>query len=445
MSLLTLIQGVSRRVNYPQPVSAYGNSDPNVTLMIDCAQDTGDELVERWGWQNLKLQSPAVFTGNGTTAAWPFPANLRTFQPDAIFVSSLYPTAKMIGPVNEDAFLRQKLIPVQAYPSIWRIVNNSVEFFPVLQPGEIVSYIYQGKYWITTLVAGVATPTNTFAADTDTVNIAERLVRLGARWRYRQAKGLGYDEEMRDYEMALDRHAGQESTERVVTMSYPFVDSFDDSGDAYIVGIVPTAGDFSVSDFSTDLFHVVRKPVGRRRPPLAQPLKFQAPVDGWRADVPVGDMPPNAAYVLQNWFPETSYTRVRNGYTQYNSNKLGGSVGTDYSLLGNVNQTVRGGRAEYLRRDRGRRSDRFNIRLHKFAFLVFSNLDGGREVPDSRKRVRYPEAIQRDDLDRYGCHRRPNGAFRAFRDDDLSRAIVVPAKGTRRSSGILERRRLPAL
>ncbi len=249
MSLLSIIQGVARRVNYPQPTAAIGNADPNVALMIDCTQDTGDELVERWGWQEMKLQTAATFTGDGTTPTFPLPANLETLQPDAIFVSSMYPTYRMVGPVNEDALLRQKLIPGAIYPSIWRIVGNAVEFWPVLQPGEVVSYIYQGSLWIKS--GSPAVSVATFAADTDTVTISERLIRLGARWRWRQAKGLAYAEEMKDYELAFDRIAGQQTTERNIKMSRDFIGTFDDDGPAYIVGTIQDFGDFN-NDFSND-------------------------------------------------------------------------------------------------------------------------------------------------------------------------------------------------
>src|SRR4051794_6453563 len=68
----------------------------------------------------------------------------------------------------------------------------------------------------------------------------------------------------------------------------------------------------------------------RRRKPLstpARPMKFVAPTAGWRADVPVGDMPPDSAFSLINWFPEAGYTRVRNGSAAY-STGLTGSVKT---------------------------------------------------------------------------------------------------------------------
>ena len=248
MSLLSIIQGVARRVNYPQPSVAITSADPNVLLMIDCVQDTGDELCERWGWQEMKLQTAATFTGDGTTAAWPLPANVETLQPDAIFLSSNYPTMIMPGPINEGELLRMKAIPTQVYPSAWRVVGGKIEFFPVLAAGEVVSYIYQGKLWIVSGGANVAA----FATDADTVAISERLIRLGARWRYRQAKGLSYDEEMKDYELAFDRIAGQQMTERSVKMANMSGEDFDDGGPAYIVGIIPTAGDFTDTEYSTD-------------------------------------------------------------------------------------------------------------------------------------------------------------------------------------------------
>ena len=83
-----------------------------------------------------------------------------------------------------------------------------------------------------------------------------------------------------------------------------------------------------------------RKALKQRRPlaPEAQPIKFTAPVEGWRADVPLGDMPPTAAASLVNWFPETSFVRVRNGSAQYSATGFGASVETIIPYSGLTDQ-----------------------------------------------------------------------------------------------------------
>lgn len=66
---------------------------------------------------------------------------------------------------------------------------------------------------------------------------------------------------------------------------------------------------------------MMRQALAKRRPlsVSAKPIPFIAPVGGWRTDVPVGNMPPDAAASLVNWFPEAGFVRVRNGSTNYSS------------------------------------------------------------------------------------------------------------------------------
>ena len=228
MPLIDIIQGASRRVNYPQPTSAMGTTDPNIALLIDCAQDAGDDAVERVNWQSLKLVNPTQFVGNGVTAAFPLPVGFQALSPSDVFVSNLYPTWQLPGPVSESALVRLKALPMAIPTHTWRQVGNSVagsgiivpmiEFFPVLGVGEIVTFVYAKGLWIANSMGGLYAPA-AWAADSDLSLISERLIRLGAVWRWKRRKGFDYSEEMNDYEGALDRLGGQEDTAPVVSMS----------------------------------------------------------------------------------------------------------------------------------------------------------------------------------------------------------------------------------
>jgi len=219
MSLLTIIQGVALRCNYGSvPSTAFANTDPAIQLMVACAQDAGDEAVERVNWEKLKTQVPLTFTGDGVTAAWPLPFGFQNLGPSTTFISSAYPTLHMPGPVNEEDLLVMKLLPVTAQPSVWRMVGGKIEFFPVLQPSEVASYVPTTGSWITGAAGNPYSPV-AWQADTDLSVIPERIIRLGAIWRWKMAKGLDYAEFMSDFEAALDRISGEESTGRVIPMS----------------------------------------------------------------------------------------------------------------------------------------------------------------------------------------------------------------------------------
>ena len=227
MSLISIIQGAARRVNYPQPASAIGTTDPNIALLIDCAQDAGDDAVERVNWQSLKLVNPAQFVGDGTTAAFALPVGFQALSPSDVFVSNLYPTWKLPGPVAEGDLLRLKALPMAIPVHVWRQVGNTVagsgivvpmiEFFPPLGAGEIVTFVYAKGLWIANSMGGLYAPA-AWQADSDISLIPERLIRLGARWRWKRSKGFDYSEEMNDYEGALDRLGGQEDTAPVIGM-----------------------------------------------------------------------------------------------------------------------------------------------------------------------------------------------------------------------------------
>ena len=218
MSLLSIVQGVALRCNYQTPSVAFSSADSNIQLMVACVQDIGDELIERWSWQGLKIRTPVTFTGDGTTTAFSMPANVENFGPASTFVSSAYPTLTMPGPVNEEDLLRIKALPMFVQPACWRQVDNFIEFFPAPGVGEIISYVYTQNSWVMNNL-GVPYGTPVFQADSDTVVLSERLLRLGAIQMWKRRKGYDYGEEMEDYERALDRIAGQENTTRVIRMS----------------------------------------------------------------------------------------------------------------------------------------------------------------------------------------------------------------------------------
>ena len=220
MSLLTLVQGAALRSNFgTTPAQAYTSTDQSVLQMVAFAQDTGRELLERYDWNYLKKQS--LITGDGATTLWNLPADWMRLCPSdkspmGALVSSARPTIPLVGPVNDEWLNQMKALPAfPAYP-VWRLINTNVEIWPALSSGEVVTFWYFTKAWI---IQATGTQVATFSADTDASLIDEDLIMKGSIWRWKRAKGLDYAEEFRAYESALERNAGQQDNERVVSTS----------------------------------------------------------------------------------------------------------------------------------------------------------------------------------------------------------------------------------
>lgn len=86
----------------------------------------------------------------------------------------------------------------------------------------------------------------------------------------------------------------------------------------------------------------LRRSVPNRMPPhLAVSRSLSAPTGGWNARDALGDMPPEDAVTLENWFPSTTSVNLRNGYSVWASG-FGGQVETVMGYNGASTQKLFG-------------------------------------------------------------------------------------------------------
>jgi hypothetical protein len=227
MSLLTICQGAALRCNFGTvPSQAYSSTDTSVLQLVAFAQDTGRELLERANWNGLKNQ--ALITGDGSSTLFTLPSDWMRLCPSdkspmGALISLARPTIPLIGPVNDEWLNQMKALPTYpAYP-VWRIVNNQLEIWPALSSGEVVQFWYFTKNWI--LQYSTSNYVSSWTNDNDTSVIDETLIMKGAIWQWKRAKGLDYAEEFRAYQLSVERNAGQQDNERVVSTSDHSVNS----------------------------------------------------------------------------------------------------------------------------------------------------------------------------------------------------------------------------
>lgn len=215
MSILSTLQLAMPICGLPQPAQAVSSTDPTVIKFVALAQDIGDELRERFFWRNLNIAGQ--ITGDGTTTLFALPSDWALFSPGQRLFSSLYPTLPIYGPVTNEQLAQMKSSPSFPTRPVWRIIGGTLEIWPALGTGEVVTFNYYSTNWVSNSVGLVRQPS--FVLDSDFSMIDEIVLRRGLIWRWKQSKGLDYAEDFRSYQMSLDRAAGREDAERIVNMA----------------------------------------------------------------------------------------------------------------------------------------------------------------------------------------------------------------------------------
>jgi hypothetical protein len=230
MSLLTIISDMRQRLGLGQTTQVIGAADSTgIPQMLALLQNLGDELVERAFWQTLNQEG--TFTGDGITATFDFPKgcgldkdSYAQLSPGLDFISSAYPTMQVLGPVSNEQMARLKAFPAAVYPSVWRVIGDQFEFYPVLSLNEVMTFNYYSRNWITSGTAQSPNRIARWASDKDTALIDENMLSNGLEWRWLAAKGLDYAEAFRRFEKSFDRAEGRQATGRVIEMASPVMD-----------------------------------------------------------------------------------------------------------------------------------------------------------------------------------------------------------------------------
>lgn len=215
MSILTTLQTAMPICGLPAPAQAVSSTDPNVAKFVALAQDIGDELRARYWWRNLNIAGQ--ITGDGSTTLFALPSDWGVFSPGQRLFSNLYPTLPIYGPVTNEQLAQMKASPSFPTRPVWRIIGATLEIWPALGNGEVVTFNYYSTNWVSNAAGLIRQPS--FVLDSDFSMIDEIVLRRGLIWRWKSSKGLDYAEDFRSYQMSVDRAAGREDAERIVNMA----------------------------------------------------------------------------------------------------------------------------------------------------------------------------------------------------------------------------------
>lgn len=204
MSYLTIVQRAAQLLSLPTPATVVGSTDPNVIQLGALANEVGEDLARGYDWQVLTRQH--VFLTSGLEEQPNAVAgDLDRFLPDTFYNRTTIRKMQLITPQVWQAI---KALPALGTPYImFRERDGEFLTTPTPPPGQTIAYEYVSRNWV---IAPDQTQQAQFTADADTTFLEEGLIRLGLVWRFKQTKGLDYADDLRTFEIEVEKVTGRD-------------------------------------------------------------------------------------------------------------------------------------------------------------------------------------------------------------------------------------------
>ena len=229
MSLLTALQDAQRLLSLPVSSSIVSDTQETTAVLFGLAKREARDLRRRHDWPIL-VRTNAFTASTASLQSSGKPSDFDRIIPDTFWNRTT--DRKIEGPLTPQEWAIAYGAPITSdIQQYWMLRNDGMHIFPAPTATNSLAYEYVTKQaWETSGGSALDEPT----ADSDVCRISENLLTLGVVWRWRQAKGLDYAEDLKSYELELSREMVSQRSARVLTIA-------PEDGD-YFMPIVPDSG-----------------------------------------------------------------------------------------------------------------------------------------------------------------------------------------------------------
>ena len=214
MSILSVARDVCAVVGInPLPTSIFSGIAGNRTMQEMLA--LANEMAQRIAYDTREwtaLKSFASLAGDGTTTAFPLPANYkRMLLTSNVWLSNSTSVPARFIP-DTDEWLQRRVRDIHEGCGEWTIMSNAVHLFPIMGVGVQATYGYLDKNCIVlrSPTGDINGYSDHFLNDTDTYLLDERVLKLGMTWEWKSRHGSAYAEDMGTYTDALMNVMGKD-------------------------------------------------------------------------------------------------------------------------------------------------------------------------------------------------------------------------------------------
>jgi hypothetical protein len=269
-TMVQLVQQCTNELGIPTPSTVAGNASQDVIQILALMNACGYELLRRADWRELTKQHTFYTEAITTTGTWstssytitgiPTTAGLdTTYQvqgvgiPNATYVTAVTGTTtltvnyapteaqvngqlifqkvkynlpadynstvnrthwdkskrwEMLGPESAQQWEWLLSGYISTGPRIrWRLLGPYFQIWPGMNAGELLGFEYRSNAWA---YNALGVPKNSFTSDTDTCVYPDRVMVLGTKLKYFEAKGFDTTALYRDYLAELETAIGQD-------------------------------------------------------------------------------------------------------------------------------------------------------------------------------------------------------------------------------------------
>ena len=269
-TMVDLIQECTQELGIPTPSTVAGNNSQDVVQLLALMNACGYELLRRADWRELTRQYTFYTEATTATGSWAegvatitglaSTAGLdTTYQvqgdgiPNATYITSIGSTSvtinyqptstqinsqvifqkvkydlpadynstvnrthwdkskrwEMLGPESPQQWEWLLSGYISTGPRIrWRLLGKYFQIWPGMNAGELLGFEYRSRGWAE---SANGTPQNSFTADDDTCIYPDRLMVLGTKLKYFEAKGFDTTALYRDYLMEFETAVAQDT------------------------------------------------------------------------------------------------------------------------------------------------------------------------------------------------------------------------------------------
>jgi hypothetical protein len=269
-TMVDLIQECTQELGIPTPSTVAGNNSQDVVQLLALMNACGYELLRRADWR--ELTRPYTFYTEATTATGSWVNGVATITglasttgldttyqvqgvgiPNATYITSVGATSvtlnyqttetvvdgqvifqkvkyalpadysssvnrthwdkskrwEMLGPESPQQWQWLLSGYISTGPRIrWRLLGQYFQIWPGMNGGELLGFEYRSKAWA---YSPDGTPQNSFTNDNDTCIYPDRLMVLGTKLKYFEAKGFDTTALYRDYLMEFETAVAQDT------------------------------------------------------------------------------------------------------------------------------------------------------------------------------------------------------------------------------------------
>lgn len=207
MALKTAVDSACIRIVGYAPTAVFASQEQLSLEMADLANEMAHEIAESYEWRILTKE--AQMQGQ---ESFPLPSDYdrmlvgQGIQDKTTWFWGYYPFAS----VSEYMMAKNGNLPLLS-PGGWIVLDNAFKFYPI--PVGTATFPYISKN-IVIGQDGVAKPE--FTRDDDTFILSERILTLGLIWRWKQQKGLVWEDDLAIYNEELAKIQNKDKGARVL-------------------------------------------------------------------------------------------------------------------------------------------------------------------------------------------------------------------------------------